>query len=91
VESLLTQTLIIHIIRTNKIPFVQSRASWPLNLMSIVVVAIGIGLPFSPLGRDLGFTELPLLYWPLLAVTLLAHLRQLFGRSRVEIVAFPVF
>lgn len=72
-ESLLTQTLIIHIIRTNKIPFVQSRASWPLAVMSAIVVAIGIGLPFSPLGRYLGFTSLPLLYWPLLAGTVLGY------------------
>jgi Mg2+-importing ATPase len=44
-ENLLTRTLIIHIIRTDKIPFVQSRASWPLGVMSAVVGAIGIGLP----------------------------------------------
>ncbi|MFN6138827.1 MAG: cation transporting ATPase C-terminal domain-containing protein [Planctomycetota bacterium] len=73
VESLLTQTLIIHIIRTNKIPFLQSRASWPLTVMSAIVVAIGVGLPFSPLGRYLGFTPLPLLYWPLLAATVLGY------------------
>ncbi|MEI8213879.1 MAG: magnesium-translocating P-type ATPase [Planctomycetota bacterium] len=73
VESLLTQTLIIHIIRTNKIPFLQSRASWPLGVMSVVVVGIGIALPFSPLGRYLGFTPLPMLYWPLLGITLFCY------------------
>ena len=73
VESLLTQTLIIHIIRTNKIPFLQSRASWPLAVMSAIVVGIGIGLPYSPLGQYLGFSPLPLLFWPLLAVTLLGY------------------
>ena len=73
VESLLTQTLIIHVIRTNKIPFLQSRASWPVMAMGLLVVAIGIALPFSPLGRYLGFSPLPLLYWPLLALTLLAY------------------
>ena len=73
VESLLTQTLIIHIIRTNKIPFLQSQASWPLGVMSAIVVAIGLWLPFSTLGRYLGFTPLPLLYWPLLAVTVLGY------------------
>lgn len=73
VESLLTQTLIIHIIRTNKIPFIQSRASWPLAVMSAIVVAIGIGLSISPLGRYLGFTPLPLQYWPLLAVTVVGY------------------
>jgi P-type Mg2+ transporter len=73
VESLLTQTLIIHIIRTNKIPFLQSRSSWPLAVMSAVVVMVGIGLPFSPLGKYLGFSPLPALYWPLLGVTLLGY------------------
>ena len=48
VESLLTQTLIIHVIRTNKIPFVQSRASWPVIVMGLLIMAIGIALPFSP-------------------------------------------
>jgi Mg2+-importing ATPase len=73
VESLLTQTLIIHIIRTNKIPFLQSRSSWPMAFMSLWVISIGIALPFSPLGSYLGFSPLPLLYWPLLAITLLAY------------------
>ena len=73
VESLLTQTLIIHIIRTNKIPFLQSRSSWPLAVMSAVVVMVGIGLPFSPLGKYLGFSPLRALYRPLLGVTLLGY------------------
>ena len=50
VESLLTQTLIIHIIRTNKIPFIQSRASWPLIVTTAVIMACGVALPFTPLG-----------------------------------------
>ena len=70
VESLLTQTLIIHIIRTNKIPFVQSRASLPLTLTSFSVVAVGVWLPFSPFAEALGFAALPHLYWPLLLATL---------------------
>jgi P-type Mg2+ transporter len=73
VESLLTQTLIIHIIRTNRIPFVQSRASWPLMVMSASIMAIGIALPFTPLGHYLGFTRLPTLYWPLMILTLLCY------------------
>jgi Mg2+-importing ATPase len=44
VESLLTQTLIIHIIRTNRIPFIQSRASWPVITMSIIVMIVGMSL-----------------------------------------------
>jgi Mg2+-importing ATPase len=70
VESLLTQTLIIHVIRTNKIPFIQSRAAWPLTLTSVAIMAFGVWLPFSPLAGVLGFTLLPPLYWPLLALTL---------------------
>ncbi len=74
VESLLTQTLIIHVIRTNKIPFIQSRASWPLIVTSAVVMAIGVWLPYSPIGPALGFVQLPALYWPIVIVVLLAYL-----------------
>jgi Mg2+-importing ATPase len=74
VESLLTQTLIIHVIRTNRIPFLQSRASWPLTVVSGCILAIGVAIPSSPLGGYLGFTPLPALYWPLLAMTLLSYL-----------------
>jgi Mg2+-importing ATPase len=73
VESLLTQTLIIHVIRTNRIPFLQSRASWPLIATTVVIMAVGASLPFSPLGPYLGFTPLPPLYWPLLAGILLGY------------------
>jgi Mg2+-importing ATPase len=73
VESLLTQTLIIHIIRTNKIPFLQSHPSWPLMVMSVVIMAVGVAIPFSPVGHYLGFTHLPALYWPLLFATLLCY------------------
>jgi len=73
VESLFTQTLIIHVIRTDKIPFIQSRASRPLILTSLVIVAVGAWLTVSPLATMLGFVPLPQLYWPLLAAMLLAY------------------
>ena len=73
VESLMTQTLIIHIIRTNKIPFFQSRASWPLTLTTIAIMAFGAWLPYSPLASALGLVHLPGLYWPILLVTLFAY------------------
>jgi Mg2+-importing ATPase len=73
VESLLTQTLIIHVIRTNKIPFLQSRSSWQVMLTGLFVMAAGIVIPLSPLGPYLGFTPLPLLYWPILLATLLGY------------------
>jgi Mg2+-importing ATPase len=74
VESLLTQTLIIHIIRTNRIPFLQSQASWPLMVTTVLIMAIGASLPFLPLGAALGLTPLPGRYWPLLAVTLVCYM-----------------
>ncbi|MBL6751259.1 MAG: magnesium-translocating P-type ATPase [Nevskia sp.] len=74
VESLLSQTLIIHIIRTSRIPFVQSRASTPLILTSIAICALGAWLPYSPLSRSLGFVPLPATYWPIIAAMLAAYL-----------------
>jgi Mg2+-importing ATPase len=74
VESLLTQTLIIHVIRTNKLPFLQSRASRPVLGMGLLVISVGVGLSLSRAGGLLGFTRLPGLYWPLLAVTLACYL-----------------
>ena len=73
VESLFTQTLIIHVIRTNKIPFLQSRASWPLILTSVIIVAVGAWLTVSPLANTLGFVPLPPLYWLFLAILLLGY------------------
>jgi Mg2+-importing ATPase len=73
VESLFTQTLIIHVIRTNKIPFIQSWASWPLILTSLIIVAAGAWLTVSPLASTLGFVPLPPLYWLFLAIMLLGY------------------
>jgi P-type Mg2+ transporter len=73
VESLLTQTLIVHIIRTQRIPFVQSRASWPMLLTTLAVMAVGVWLPFSPLAHFLGFTPLPAVFFLWLAAFLVAY------------------
>ncbi len=73
VESLLTQTLIIHVIRTNKIPFLQSRASLPLILTSAAIMVVGAWLPFSPIGSLLGFVPLPSAFWGWIGLTLLAY------------------
>jgi Mg2+-importing ATPase len=59
VESLVTQTLIVHIIRTKRIPFFQSRASTPMLLTTMGIMAIGIWLPFSPIGHYIGLVPLP--------------------------------
>jgi Mg2+-importing ATPase len=73
VESLITQTLIVHVIRTNKIPFIQGRASWQLTLTTVAIMAVAAWLPYSPLAPPLGFTALPPLYWPVLLATLLCY------------------
>jgi Mg2+-importing ATPase len=63
VESIFTQTLIIHVIRTKKIPFIQSRASWPLIVTSLIIVTVGAWLTVSPLAGTLGFVTLPPSFW----------------------------
>ncbi len=73
VESLMTQTLIIHAIRTNLLPFIQSRASWQLTMTTLLIIAFGAWLPYSPLASALGFVPLPPLYWLFLAATLLCY------------------
>jgi P-type Mg2+ transporter len=62
IESLLSQVLVIHIIRTNKIPFIESRPSLPLVLTSLVIVFIGIGITLVPIGKFFGFQPLPIKY-----------------------------
>lgn len=74
VESLVTQTLIIHVIRTNRIPFIQSRASWPVITTTVAIVALALWLPASPLAAALGFVALPSRYWPLLGATVLLYM-----------------
>jgi P-type Mg2+ transporter len=67
VESLMTQTLIVHVIRTAKVPFFQSRASLPMLLITATVMCIGMYLPFSPIASSLGFVPLPAIYFLWLA------------------------
>ncbi len=74
VESLLTQTLIIHIIRTAKIPFLESRASPALIATTLVICVVGIALPYTPITAEASeFTPLPPLYWPIIASFLLSY------------------
>jgi Mg2+-importing ATPase len=78
VEGLLSQTLIIHLIRTRKIPFVQSWATPPVVALTSLIMAIGILIPFTPVAKMLGMTALPWIYFPFLIVilTLYASLTQ---------------
>jgi len=73
VEGLLSQTLIVHLIRTAKVPFFESRASWPLIASTLLIMGVGIAIPMGPWARYLGFVPLPLSYFGFLAVTLVAY------------------
>ena len=73
VEGLLTQTLIVHVIRTRKVPFVESRASLPVMVTTAVVMALGVGVPFTPFGHAVGLVSLPSAYFPWLGALLLGY------------------
>lgn len=73
IEGLLSQTLIVHMIRTRKIPFIQSRATWPVIGMTSLVMIIGIAIPFTSFGASIGLQALPLSYFPWLVGILLSY------------------
>ncbi|MGO1315781.1 MAG: HAD-IC family P-type ATPase [Cellulomonadaceae bacterium] len=73
VVGLLTQTLVIHMTRTRKIPFVQSTATRPVLIASVVTCAIGVGLPFSPVASALDLVPLPGTYFAWLVAIVLAY------------------
>ncbi|MGZ3774861.1 MAG: magnesium-translocating P-type ATPase [Bdellovibrio sp.] len=73
IEGLLSQTLIVHMIRTQKIPFIQSSASMPVIFTTVVIMMIGIAFPFTPVGHSVGLTSLPWVYFPWLAAILLCY------------------
>lgn len=73
VEGLLMQTLIIHLIRTEKIPFIQEVASWPVICSTLVISAIGISIQYTPIGSVMGFTRLPLSYFGFLVVLFIGY------------------
>jgi Mg2+-importing ATPase len=73
IEGLLSQTLIVHLIRTEKIPFVQSVAAPSLLILTSAIMLVGVYLPFSPLAAYFGLQPLPLAYFAWLGVTLLGY------------------
>ncbi|MNQ12632.1 Magnesium-transporting ATPase, P-type 1 [compost metagenome] len=73
IEGLLSQTLVVHMLRTQKIPFFQSTAALPVILMTGLVMVLGIYIPFSPLGTLVGLQPLPWSYFPWLVGTLLSY------------------
>jgi Mg2+-importing ATPase len=87
VESLATQTLVLFVIRTAKNPF-KSRPSGPLTFTTLLIVAVGIALPYTPLARMMGFTSLPGKFYVFLAAATATYLvlveiakRRLFARA----------
>jgi Mg2+-importing ATPase len=74
VESLATQTLVIFIIRTRRVPFFRSRPSLPLVLAALAVVGVGTMLPFTPVAHVLGFRPLPSLFFLALAGIVVCYL-----------------
>ncbi|WP_080411618.1 magnesium-translocating P-type ATPase [Burkholderia ubonensis] len=74
IESLVSQTLVVHLLRTQKIPFLQSTAALPVLLSTVTAIAIGCWLPFSPFADALGFMHLPGSYWLWLAATMVSYI-----------------
>lgn len=73
IEGLLSQILIVHMIRTQKIPFIQSVASKPVVFMTITIMLIGVIFPFTSMGRSVGLQALPMSYFPFLIAILLGY------------------
>lgn len=88
IEGLLSQTLVVHMLRTQKIPFIQSRATLPVMLTTAMIMVIGIYIPFSPLGAMVGLEPLPLSYFPWLVATLLSYCLVAQGMKRLYIKRF---
>ena len=73
IEGLLSQTLVVHMLRTQKIPFIQSTAALPVIVMTILIMVVGIYIPFSPFGSMIGLEPLPWSYFPWLAGILISY------------------
>jgi Mg2+-importing ATPase len=74
IEGLVSQTLVVHMLRTRKIPFVQSTASLPVLLSTSIAIFLGCWLPFSPLAEALGFISLDHSYWFWLVATMFGYM-----------------
>ena len=74
VESMWTQTIIIHMIRTPKIPFIQSRASLLVTLLTFAGIAVLTAIPFTSFGAAIGLAALPLTYFAWLALTIVLYM-----------------
>ena len=74
VESLWSQTLVIHMIRTPKIPFIQSRASLSVTLVTFIAIGIGTIIPYTQFGASIGMSPLPWIYFPWLGATIVGYM-----------------
>ncbi|MDN6860878.1 magnesium-translocating P-type ATPase [Pseudomonas sp. CAN2814] len=74
VEGLISQLLVVHLIRTRRIPFLQSRAAWPLLGMTLALVGVAIFLPMGPLAHSFRMQALPSAFWPWLVAILLGYM-----------------
>lgn len=74
VESLWSQTLVIHMIRTPDIPFIQSRASWQLTTLTTLGIAVGTIIPYTAFGKALDMVAMPAIYFPCLIVIIILYM-----------------
>ncbi|AEF16796.1 magnesium-translocating P-type ATPase [Thermoanaerobacterium xylanolyticum LX-11] len=74
VESLWTQTMVVYMLRTEKIPFIQSLPAIPLLLSTLTAIVIGTIIPYTAFGKQLGMLPLPVLYFLFLAITIFSYL-----------------
>ena len=74
IEGLVSQTLVVHMLRTRKIPFLQSTAALPVLLSTLLAIGIGCWLPFSPLAEPIGFVALDHSYWYWLLATMTGYM-----------------
>jgi Mg2+-importing ATPase len=73
VESLITQMLVVHLIRTQKIPFIQSNASLPMYLSTLIMMGVGVTLPFTNVGKILGMLALPPLFFAIMVAVVIFY------------------
>ena len=85
IESMWSQTLVIHMLRTPKLPFVHSRASAPVTLLTFAGIAAVTLIPFTPIGEALGLTALPLAYFLWLSVLVVGYMILATGMKKVYI------
>ena len=74
IEGLMTQTLVVHMIRTQKIPFIQSKPGIPLLLTTGLIMAVGIAIPMGPIAHYFKMQALPISYFPILAALLAGYM-----------------